>query len=124
MTQKTVTRIVDETQTADKIGSGAAPVFATPSMIALMEQAALELAQTLIAEGETTVGTHVNVAHLSATPVGLEVSATATLLKQEGKLFYFSVTASDKHGLIGEGTHTRAAVNVERFLTKTNMKIQ
>jgi predicted thioesterase len=91
-------------------------VFATSRMIALMELAAARGMKKLLNSGQLSVGVGVNVRHLAATPVGIEVSATATFLGMEGKLYRFKVEAFDAGGLIGEGEHTRAIVGTERLL--------
>lgn len=118
-----VTVTVNENMTADKVGSGAAKVFATPCMVALMERAALELAAAQLPHDKTTVGTAVNITHVSATPVGMRVTATAVLTREEGKLLEFAVSASDEAGLIGEGTHVRAVVDTKRFVERANAKL-
>ncbi|HEX8737666.1 MAG TPA: hotdog domain-containing protein [Pyrinomonadaceae bacterium] len=92
-------------------------VFATSRMIALMELAAARGMKKLLNSGQLSVGVGVDVKHLAATPVGIEVSATATFLGMEGKLYRFKVEAFDAGGLIGEGEHTRAIISTERLLT-------
>lgn len=108
--------------TALHMGSGSLPVFATPAMVALMEQAACSAVAELLQEGMTTVGTAMSVTHTSATLVGMKVSAEAELISAEGRKLVLSVSASDERGLIGCGTHERFIVNSERFLSKTNEK--
>ena len=112
------TLTVGEEQTAAAFGAGGVRVFGTPVMIGLMENAAWRLAQPEMNEGETTVGTLVNVRHLAATPVGGHVVATAELVEIDGRRLVFRVTARDDHQLIGEGTHERARVLLERFLAR------
>ena len=112
------TLTVGEEQTAAAFGAGGVRVFGTPVMIGLMENAAWRLAQPEMNEGETTVGTLVNVRHLAATPVGGHVVATAELVEIAGRRLVFRVTARDDHQLIGEGTHERARVLLERFLAR------
>ena len=119
----TVSELVVPEKTAASVGSGSLAVYATPAMLALMEKAACTAIESLLGEGETTVGTMLNVNHLSATPVGMKVSATAELLEHEGRKYVFRVTASDDAGLIGEGTHERFAVLSEKFMSKTNGKL-
>lgn len=109
---------VGEEQTAAAFGAGGVRVFGTPVMIGLMENAAWRLAQPEMNEGETTVGTLVNVRHLAATPVGGHVVATAELVEIDGRRLVFHVTARDDHQLIGEGTHERARVLLDRFLAR------
>lgn len=111
-------KIVGEQDTAISAGSGTLPVFATPAMVALMENAAMKAAEQLLHEGESTVGSELNIKHLSPTAVGEEVSATAVLTAQEGRKLTFSVVATDKNGKIGEGTHVRYIVNIEKFMSK------
>lgn len=121
--KSTVTELVTEANTAFAVGSGSLKVYATPAMLALMEKAACEAIATILNEGETTVGTNLNVNHLSATPVGMQVSATAELISHEGRKFVFKVTACDESGIIGEGTHERFTVLSQRFTEKTYSKL-
>ena len=113
---------VTETNTAAAVGSGSLPVFATPVMAALMEAAAVNALEGRLAEGETTVGTRMDISHDSATPVGLKVWAEAELTAVEGRALSFSVAAFDEAGAIGAGIHTRFLVDVDRFLAKANRK--
>lgn len=108
--------LVEESLTAEKIGSGDVCVLATPMMIALMEAAAMEAVQPYLTEGWTTVGTKVDVDHIRATPVGDEVRAQATLVKVDDRSLEFAVTAKDGRGLIGQGLHRRFIVNYENFM--------
>lgn len=119
----TVTEAVSEQNTAISVGSGSLRVYATPAMLALIEKAACKALEGLLAEGETTVGTLLNVKHLAATPVGMQVSATAELIERDGRKFVFSVTASDECGVIGEGTHERFLVFSDKFTDKTYSKL-
>ena len=119
----TVTEAVTEDKTALSVGSGSLRVYATPAMLALIEKAACKALEGLLAEGETTVGTLLNVKHLAATPVGMQVSATAELIARDGRKFVFSVTASDECGVIGEGTHERFLVFSDKFTDKTYSKL-
>lgn len=112
--------VVTEQQTAAAFGAGGVRVFGTPLMIGLMENAAWRLAQAELPEGETTVGTLVNVRHLAATPVGATVTATAELIEIDGRRLVFRVSARDDRQLIGEGTHERARVKLDRFLARVN----
>jgi predicted thioesterase len=114
----TKTYIVDESRLARNVGSGNVDVLATPAMIAFMEAASLEAVQPHLPEGWTTVGTSISVEHSRATPINEEVTATANLVKREGRILEFSVSASDSSGLIGKGTHKRFIINVERFRKK------
>ncbi|HEV8193922.1 MAG TPA: thioesterase family protein [Ktedonobacterales bacterium] len=110
--------IVDDARTAEAFGAGGVRVLGTPAMIGLMENAAWQLVQPELAEGETTVGTVVNIRHLAATPVGERVTATAELVEIDGRRLVFRVSATDEHQLIGEGIHERAHVQLERFLAR------
>ncbi len=114
--------MVDESNTADKVGSGMLPVFSTPSMIALMEATAMNSVAVHLPLDETTVGTLMNVKHLSATPVGMVVRAETELIEVDGRRLVFNVVAYDEAGLIGEGVHERFVVPSEKFLLKTNRK--
>lgn len=109
---------VDEGQTAEAFGAGGVQVYGTPAMIGLMEHAAWQLVQPLLAEGETTVGTLVNIRHLAATPMGMRVTASAELVEIDGRRLVFRVSARDERQLIGEGTHERARVQLDRFLAR------
>ena len=105
--------------TAASMHSGSLEVFSTPYMIALMEQAASELCNKFVPEGISTVGTALNIQHLAATAVGVEVRAVATLLDFDGRKASFEVEAYDNAGLIGKGTHERFTVKIDKFLEKT-----
>lgn len=120
----TVTELVTESNTALSVGSGSLKVYATPAMLALMEKAACEAIKSLLNDVETTVGTNLNVNHVSATPAGMTVSATAELIERDGRKFVFKVTASDESGLIGDGSHERFCVLSERFTEKTYSKLK
>ena len=115
--------LVEKEDTADFVGSGSLLVYATPCMVALMEGAACEAIEGALEEGTTTVGMELNISHLSATPVGLEVRAEAEVTAVEGKVITFSLTAYDEVGKIGEGTHKRCIVNSQKFLDKTYSKL-
>ena len=112
------TSAVTDKNTASAWGSGSLDVLATPAMIALMEGAALSAVDPLLPEGWSTVGTELNVKHLSATPLGMKISARAELLSIDGRALTFKVEAFDEAGKIGEGTHSRFIVENERFMTK------
>lgn len=103
---------------ASAVGSGGLNVFATPSMVALMENAAMNAVAAALPEGATTVGTEINVSHIKASGIGAEISATALLVAVDGRKLLFEVEASDGNGPIGKGTHTRFIVDCERFLSK------
>ncbi len=108
--------------TALAMGSGNLEVFATPAMAALMEAAALAAIQGSIPEGCSTVGTVLNIKHLSATPIGLQVRAKAILNEVDQRTLRFSVEAWDDAGLIGEGSHERVVINIEKFMGKAEAK--
>ncbi|HWI61605.1 MAG TPA: thioesterase family protein [Symbiobacteriaceae bacterium] len=113
---------VTEANTAAAVGSGGITVFSTPMMIALMENAALRAVQPHLAEGESTVGTTINIKHLAATPLGMKVRATARLDQVEGRRLVFTIEAFDEREKIGEGTHERFVIAVDRFLAKVQQK--
>lgn len=107
---------------ASAVGSGAVEVFATPMMIALMEQAAACAVASCLAGDEATVGTRVNVEHVAATPPGMTVRAVATLEAVEGRRLVFRVEAFDDRERIGGGTHERFIVNRARFVARAGEK--
>jgi predicted thioesterase len=109
---------VGNENTAIALGSGDMPVLATPAMMALMENAAMLAVASELEDGDTTVGGHIESSHLRPTPVGAEVSATATLEKVEGRKPYFKIIAHQGDAIIGEGTHLRFIVSREKFLAK------
>jgi len=115
--EKTVT--VTDKNTARACGSGGLNVYSTPAMITLMEDASLSAVQSLLPPGWSTVGTELNVKHLSATPLGLKVSARAELLSISGRALSFKVEAFDEAGKIGEGAHSRYIIENEKFMAKT-----
>ena len=119
---KEISVTVDREKLACTVGSGSLEVFATPMMIAAMEQAACTLLQEFLEEGQTSVGTMMHVAPSAATPLGMQVTATATITAQEGRKVEFEVSARDACGEIGRGTHTRFIVDAAKFLSKTNAK--
>lgn len=114
--------VVTHENTAAAVGSGLAPVFATPAMIALMEGAAVNAVQNTLEEGQSTVGTLLNVSHDAATPVGMKVWAEAEVTAVEGRKLTFAVTAFDEAGPIGKGEHQRFIIQSERFLAKVQAK--
>jgi predicted thioesterase len=120
----TATLIVGEQHTAPKLGSGRAPVFASPAMVALIEAAAVACVEDQLAAGQETLGTHVDVEHIAATPVGLEVTATAELIEVAGRKLVFKVEARDARELIGRGRHTRIIADSARFRAKVAAKLQ
>ena len=112
------TALVAHENTAASVGAGGVEVFGTPMMIALMENAAWGAVSRDLAEGEVTVGTHVNVSHLAATPLGQQVRAIAELIEIDGRRLVFKVEAVDEKRKIGEGQHERFIVNLERFMKR------
>ena len=118
-----VSALVTKENTAAAVGSGGLLVFGTPYMIALMEKAACECVNPYLEEGQSSVGTMLNVLHTSATPVGMEVRAEAILTAVDGRKLSFDVVAYDEKGEIGKGTHERFIINEEKFLAKTYDKL-
>ena len=118
-----VSTLVEREDTAAMVGSGDLLVYATPCMAALMEGAACDAVAEGLAEGQATVGTALNIEHISATPVGLEVRAEAEVTAVEGKVVTFAVRAFDEAGEIGRGTHTRVIVSSQKFLDKAYTKL-
>lgn len=114
----TSTVIVSEETTAAKIGSGDMPVFATPAMMALMENAAMLAVSDELPDGSSTVGGHIESSHLRPSAIGAEIKATATLEKVDGRKLYFKVEAYDGDTLIGEGKHLRFIVDRQKFMSK------
>ena len=114
---------VEREDTAYEVGSGSLLVYATPCMVALMEGAACEAIASAMSEDKTSVGTELNLSHLSATPVGLDVWAEAEVTEVDGNAITFHVTAYDEKGKIGEGTHKRFIVTSQRFLDKAYAKL-
>jgi len=120
----TATKIVDDSVSARTLGSSPLNVFATPAMVALMEQAAWTGVVGALEPGHGTVGSRLEVTHIAATPIGMTVTATAKLVEIDGRRLVFRVSAEDQIGLIGEGIHERYIVNEAKFLAKTNSKNQ
>lgn len=116
--------VVTPALTAAAVGSGTADVYASPAVIALMEQAAVACTEKYLAPGETSVGVHLEVSHRAATPPGMTVSAKATLVALEGRKLTFAIEARDTTELIGEGRHTRVIVDRTRFESKAKAKAE
>ncbi|MFR9619949.1 MAG: thioesterase family protein [Rikenellaceae bacterium] len=114
--QSTTSVVLDNT--AIKLGSGDLEVFATPAMIALMENAAMMAVAAALPEGSTTVGTEMNASHIKASGIGAQITATATVTQVEGRKITLRVEASQDGILIGEGTHTRFIVDRVKFMSK------
>ena len=118
-----VSSFEEREDTAKEVGSGSLLVYATPCMVALMEGAACEAIEEALDESKTTVGTALNIEHISATPVGMDVRAEATVIAVEGKVITFEVRAFDEAGEIGKGTHKRVIVPTQKFLDKAYDKL-
>lgn len=110
--------------TAATAGSGGQCVFSTPHMVALMEQTAWSSVEPCMEEGKTTVGTHLDIAHLSASPVGAHISCESELTEIDRKRLVFKVKAFDDAGLIGEGTHERFIIDIDKFMSNTESKLK
>jgi len=109
---------VTSDHTAEALGSGDVPVLATPALVALLERAAVKAVEGRLNQGETTVGAWIEVSHLAATPVGVDVTAEAELVSIEGRKLTFSVIAHDHRNKIGECKHHRMIVSRDRFLAR------
>jgi len=114
--------VVNEELTARHLGSGGVPVYATPMMVLAMEEAALNAVDHLLNPGMATVGYHLDIRHLAATPLGMRVTASAELVKVDGRMLTFRVEARDEVELVGEGTHVRAIIDTEKFAAKLKAK--
>lgn len=110
-----IQRVVEEKHTATHLGSGGAPVLATPMMIAWMEETSRLMVEPLLPPGQLTVGAHVDVHHLAPTPVGMKVTVRSELLAVEGRKLVFRVEAYDEREKAGEGIHERFIIDLERF---------
>ena len=113
---------VTETDTAAHLGSGLVPVYATPALVALMENAAVRALEGYLPEGQTTVGGQIDVRHLAATPVGMKVRARAELLEVNERILTFNVHAWDEEELIGEAKHIRYIVDEDKFMARVGGK--
>lgn len=116
--------IVKKENTAAAIGSGAVEVFATPAMIALMENAALDAIAPFLEENQSSVGTNISTSHLAASPLGIKVWATAEVIEVDRRRIVFAVKAFDENEMIGEGTHERFVIQTDKFLAKAKSKTQ
>lgn len=119
----TAEALVERADTALEVGSGSLLVYATPCMAALMEGAACEAIADILPDDKTTVGTELLLSHTSATPVGLEVRAEAEITEFDGKVITYHIDAFDESGKIGEATHKRVIVSLQRFLEKAYSKL-
>ena len=113
---------VSEKNSARTMGSGTLDVFATPAMVALMEETCWKSVQDELEEGQGTVGIHLDIAHSAATPLGMTVICESELTAVEGRKLTFRVTARDEKDVIGEGTHLRFIIENEKFQEKANRK--
>ena len=116
--------VVGEEHTAPRIGSGKVHVLATPVMINLFEAAALAAVEAHLPPGFQSLGTVLNVRHIAATPVGMRVRATAEVVRVEKRTIHFRVEAHDERDLIGDGTHERVVVNVQKFDLRVQEKLK
>lgn len=114
---------VGEEHTAPSIGSGKVRVLATPVMINLIEAAALEAIERLLPKGYQSLGTHLDVRHIAATPVGMKIRAVAEVIRVDGRNVFFAVNVKDDVDLIGEGVHERVVVNVAKFDQRVQKKL-
>lgn len=120
---KKMQEMVTDQNTAKAVGSGGLDVYATPAMIALIEKTCYNCMQERLDSNQTSVGTLVDVAHVSATPIGKQVECDAKIEKVDGRKVCFIVEVSDDFGIIGEGRHERFIVDIDRFMTKVNGKL-
>lgn len=121
----TLSRVVTDDMTAVAIGSGGLPVFGTPYLAAMIENAAFTYIQNQLPQGKSSVGTRIDISHVSPSPVGMEVKVTVevTNISANGKMIDFKATADDTAGIIGEGTHQRAVITTDRFMEKCSSKL-
>jgi predicted thioesterase len=115
---------VSENNIALRQGSGSVDVFATPAMIALMEEAAVKAVDNKLPDGYATVGTELNIRHIAATPIGINITVSAKLVEVVGRKLTFEVEAFDELEKIGEGSHTRYIIELKRFKSKVSEKIK
>lgn len=115
--------VVADEHTAPRVGSGRVHVLATPVMINLIEAAALQAIEHLLPEGTQSLGTVLNVRHIAATPVGMSVEARVRVERVDGRTVFFSVAVSDEKEAVGDGTHERVVVNVEKFAIRVKRKL-
>ncbi len=121
-TTGTARMTVGTNDTAPRVGSGKIAVLATPVMINLIEEAALAAIEDALPEGKQSLGTHLDVSHIAATPVGMKVTATARVTQIDGRTVTFAVEASDEKDVIGRGTHTRVVVTAATFSARVDEK--
>ena len=118
----TLTIVVDESMTADRFGNTGVRVLETPMLVSYFELAAHQLAVPALEPGQGTVGSHIAIRHLAATPIGMRVTFRATLTERDGRRLVFRVQADDEQERVGEGTHERFVVDMERFMGRISRK--
>jgi fluoroacetyl-CoA thioesterase len=121
-TTNTLTIVVDESMTADRFGNTGVQVLATPMLVSYFELAAHQLAMPALGPGQGTVGSHIDIRHLAATPIGMRVTFRATLTERDGRRLLFRVQADDEREHVGEGTHERFVVDMQRFMERIATK--
>lgn len=119
-----IEKVVTEDMLAVNVGSGSLRVLATPTVVALMEEASTKLADTFLDECLTTVGTMVEIQHISPSPIGAKIKVESKLISNDGRSFKFEVTAYDNAGMIANGTHNRVSVKSEKFQKKADEKFE
>ena len=119
-----IEKVVTEDMLAVNVGSGSLRVLATPTVVALMEEASTKLADTFLDVGLTTVGTMVEIQHISPSPIGAKIKVESKLISNDGRSFKFEVTAYDNAGMIANGTHNRVSVKSEKFQKKADEKFE
>lgn len=123
LTAKKETTVTEE-MTAARMGSGRLPVYATPSLVAFMEEVCVACVEDQMEPGMTTVGISLNLTHTAATPVGMKVTCECTLTEVDGRKLTFDVRACDERSVIGHCIHERMVVSMDRFMEKTTAKLQ
>ncbi len=119
----TASLMVTEEHTAARVGSGKIAVLATPVMINVIEAAALMACEPHLPPGHQSLGTHLNISHIAATPVGMAITARAVVTRVDGRKVLFDIEVHDSRDLIGNGTHQRVVVNVEKFDLRVQEKL-
>ena len=119
-----IEKVVTEDMLAVNVGSGSLRVLATPTVVALMEEASTKLGDTFLDEGLTTVGTMVEIQHISPSPIGAKIKVESKLISNDDRSFKFEVTAYDNAGMIANGTHNRVSVKSEKFQKKADEKFE
>jgi fluoroacetyl-CoA thioesterase len=117
------TLVVADEHTAARVGSGRIGVLATPVMINVIEAAALACCEHLLPPGHQSLGTQLNISHIAATPIGMMITASVSVTRVEGRKIFFAVVVRDALDVIGEGTHERVVVNVDKFDERVQAKI-